>query len=142
MVHGNVKLSQFYGALHALNDYSVPHVSPPPHPSRSVERTWPLLIDPCIIHAGDSVVNVYINQEKKFAFVEFRTVEETSNAMALDGIMCVINTCHNMCSQSSGHFSLNLESRYAAKSPVSSLISSNICIQCAAVQQFPIIASL
>jgi len=35
---------------------------------------------------GDSVVNVYINQEKKFAFVEFRTVEETSNGMALDGI--------------------------------------------------------
>ncbi|CAL5222289.1 g4628 [Coccomyxa viridis] len=36
---------------------------------------------------GPSVVNVYINYEKKFAFVEFRTVEETSNAMALDGIM-------------------------------------------------------
>ena len=35
--------------------------------------------------AGDSVVNVYINQEKKFAFVEFRSVEECSNAMALDG---------------------------------------------------------
>jgi hypothetical protein len=33
------------------------------------------------------VVNVYINYEKKFAFVEFRTVEETSNAMGLDGIM-------------------------------------------------------
>ena len=29
--------------------------------------------------------NVYINQEKKFAFVEFRSVEECSNAMALDG---------------------------------------------------------
>ena len=82
------------------------------------------------VHAGPSVVNVYINYEKKFAFVEFRTgaragafrpawccalivhagrtcrargrerlqphpdaviplraVEETSNAMALDGIM-------------------------------------------------------
>ncbi|KAK9836998.1 hypothetical protein WJX81_005606 [Elliptochloris bilobata] len=36
---------------------------------------------------GPGVVNVYINYEKKFAFVEFRTVEETSNAMALDGIM-------------------------------------------------------
>jgi splicing factor U2AF subunit len=36
---------------------------------------------------GPCVVNVYINYEKKFAFVEFRTVEETSNAMALDGIM-------------------------------------------------------
>ncbi|XP_002988368.2 splicing factor U2af large subunit B isoform X1 [Selaginella moellendorffii] len=35
---------------------------------------------------GDVVVNVYINQEKKFAFVEMRTVEEASNAMALDGI--------------------------------------------------------
>lgn len=38
-------------------------------------------------HAGDAVVNVYINQEKKFAFVEMRTVEEASNAMALDGII-------------------------------------------------------
>ena len=30
---------------------------------------------------------MYINYEKKFAFVELRTVEEASNAMALDGIM-------------------------------------------------------
>jgi len=37
--------------------------------------------------AGDCVVYVYINQEKKFAFVECRTVEEASNAMALDGIL-------------------------------------------------------
>eukprot|EP00850_Spirogloea_muscicola_P020774 SM000226S07415 [mRNA] locus=s226:105576:111005:+ [translate_table: standard] len=36
---------------------------------------------------GDAVVNVYINQEKRFAFVECRTVEEASNAMALDGII-------------------------------------------------------
>lgn len=36
---------------------------------------------------GIAVVNVYINREKNFAFVEFRTVEETSNAMALDGVM-------------------------------------------------------
>ncbi|PKA53622.1 Splicing factor U2af large subunit B [Apostasia shenzhenica] len=36
---------------------------------------------------GDAVVNVYINYEKKFAFVEMRSVEEASNAMALDGIM-------------------------------------------------------
>ena len=38
-------------------------------------------------YVGDAVVNVYINQEKKFAFVEMRTVEEASNAMALDGII-------------------------------------------------------
>ncbi|CAN4123589.1 unnamed protein product [Withania somnifera] len=36
---------------------------------------------------GDAVVNVYINYEKKFAFVEMRSVEEASNAMALDGII-------------------------------------------------------
>ncbi|KAL1567350.1 splicing factor U2af large subunit A-like isoform X2 [Salvia divinorum] len=36
---------------------------------------------------GDAVINVYINHEKKFAFVEMRTVEEASNAMALDGII-------------------------------------------------------
>lgn len=37
--------------------------------------------------SGDAVVNVYINHEKKFAFVEMRSVEEASNAMALDGII-------------------------------------------------------
>ncbi|WZY72647.1 hypothetical protein YC2023_004887 [Brassica napus] len=36
---------------------------------------------------SDAVVNVYINHEKKFAFVEMRSVEEASNAMALDGII-------------------------------------------------------
>jgi splicing factor U2AF subunit len=36
---------------------------------------------------GPCAINVYINYEKKFAFVELRTVEEASNAMALDGIM-------------------------------------------------------
>lgn len=41
---------------------------------------------------GDSVVNVYINHEKKFAFVEMRTVEEASNAMALDGIIFEAST--------------------------------------------------
>ena len=40
-----------------------------------------------VLIPGDAVVNVYINQEKKFAFVEMRTVEEASNAMALDGII-------------------------------------------------------
>jgi splicing factor U2AF 65 kDa subunit len=35
---------------------------------------------------GNAVLNVYINHEKKFAFVEMRSVEEASNAMALDGI--------------------------------------------------------
>ncbi|KAB5533990.1 hypothetical protein DKX38_017076 [Salix brachista] len=40
---------------------------------------------------GDAVVNVYINHEKKFAFVEMRTVEEASNAMTLDGIIFEAN---------------------------------------------------
>lgn len=40
-----------------------------------------------LLSTGDAVVNVYINQEKRFAFVEMRTVEEASNAMALDGIV-------------------------------------------------------
>ncbi|KAL6494214.1 hypothetical protein OROGR_031014 [Orobanche gracilis] len=35
----------------------------------------------------DAVVNVYINQEKKFAFVEMRFVKEARNAIALDGII-------------------------------------------------------
>jgi splicing factor U2AF subunit len=36
---------------------------------------------------GASVINVYVNRDKNFAFLELRTVEETSNAMALDGVM-------------------------------------------------------
>ena len=47
-------------------------------------------VDSCFIlcrETGDAVVNVYINHEKKFAFVEMRSVEEASNAMALDGII-------------------------------------------------------
>uniref|UniRef100_A0A7S0USS5 Splicing factor U2af large subunit n=1 Tax=Polytomella parva TaxID=51329 RepID=A0A7S0USS5_9CHLO len=36
---------------------------------------------------GNSVLNVYINREKSFSFVEFRTIEETSNAMALDNVV-------------------------------------------------------
>ena len=35
---------------------------------------------------GQPVLSCYINHEKRFAFVEFRTVEEASNAMALDGL--------------------------------------------------------
>ncbi|CAO2813724.1 unnamed protein product [Amaranthus hypochondriacus] len=42
---------------------------------------------------GDAVVNVYINHEKKFAFVEMRSVEEASNAMALDGIIFEGTAC-------------------------------------------------
>ncbi|KAK9136381.1 hypothetical protein Syun_015711 [Stephania yunnanensis] len=36
---------------------------------------------------GDAVVDVYINHEKNFGFLEMRSVEEASNAMALDGII-------------------------------------------------------
>ena len=36
---------------------------------------------------ADAVVNVYINFEKRFSFVEFRTVEETANALALDQVL-------------------------------------------------------
>ena len=35
---------------------------------------------------GNPVVSAYINHEKRFAFVEFRTIEEASNALALDGV--------------------------------------------------------
>lgn len=33
------------------------------------------------------VVNVYVNRDKKFAFVEFATVQAASNALALDGLV-------------------------------------------------------
>lgn len=35
---------------------------------------------------GPAVLNVRITPDKGFAFVEFRSVEETSNAMAFDGV--------------------------------------------------------
>ncbi|KAK9787875.1 hypothetical protein WJX73_005035 [Symbiochloris irregularis] len=35
---------------------------------------------------GQPVVSCYINHDKRFAFVELRTVEEASNALALDGV--------------------------------------------------------
>ncbi|KAL9255527.1 Splicing factor U2af large subunit B-like protein [Drosera capensis] len=36
---------------------------------------------------GDAVVSVYVDHGKKFAFVEMRSIEEASNAMALEGII-------------------------------------------------------
>lgn len=37
---------------------------------------------------GNPVLACQINLDKNFAFLEFRTVEETTSAMALDGIQC------------------------------------------------------
>lgn len=39
---------------------------------------------------------MYINHEKKFAFVEMRTVEEASNAMSLDGIVFEVCKTHTL----------------------------------------------
>jgi splicing factor U2AF subunit len=36
---------------------------------------------------GESVVSIYLNHEKKFGFVEFRSPEEATTGMGLDGIM-------------------------------------------------------
>ena len=36
---------------------------------------------------GDPVLNAYFNVEKRFAFVEFRSIIETSNALGLDGVV-------------------------------------------------------
>lgn len=35
---------------------------------------------------GDAAISVYINREKKFAFVEFRSMEEATASMSFDGI--------------------------------------------------------
>jgi hypothetical protein len=35
---------------------------------------------------GDPILSVYINRERRFAFVEFKTIEMTTACMALDGI--------------------------------------------------------
>eukprot|EP01083_Nonionella_stella_P066236 174225_1 len=36
---------------------------------------------------GDAILSVYINHQRRFAFVEFRTMEEATQSMALDGLM-------------------------------------------------------
>lgn len=41
-----------------------------------------------VTQPGDPVLACQINPEKNFAFLEFRSVEETTSAMALDGIQC------------------------------------------------------
>lgn len=41
-----------------------------------------------VTQPGNPVLACQINLDKNFAFLEFRTVEETTNAMALDGILC------------------------------------------------------
>lgn len=38
--------------------------------------------------SGPPIISCYMNHEKKFAFLEFRSVEETSNALAFDGLPC------------------------------------------------------
>ena len=35
---------------------------------------------------GQPIMNAYINHEKRFAFLEARSVEEASNALAFDGL--------------------------------------------------------
>lgn len=37
--------------------------------------------------ASNAVLSVYLNLEKKFGFVEFRTMDEATAAMELDGIV-------------------------------------------------------
>jgi splicing factor U2AF subunit len=39
---------------------------------------------------GQPVIGCYMNPDKRFAFVEFRNVEEASNAMAFDGVQCQV----------------------------------------------------
>lgn len=43
---------------------------------------------------GSPVIGCYMNPDKRFAFVEFRNVEETSNAMAFDGVTCQVRPMH------------------------------------------------
>ena len=38
-------------------------------------------------YPGRPVLSVYLNMEKRFGFIEFRTVEEATAALGLDGIV-------------------------------------------------------
>jgi hypothetical protein len=51
---------------------------------------------------GLPVVGCYLQLDKRFGFVEFRCVEEASNAMAFDGVLCQVRTegvlvAHGLC---------------------------------------------
>eukprot|EP00800_Vazella_pourtalesii_P010277 TRINITY_DN254_c0_g1_i3.p2 TRINITY_DN254_c0_g1~~TRINITY_DN254_c0_g1_i3.p2 ORF type:complete len:167 (+),score=40.30 TRINITY_DN254_c0_g1_i3:555-1055(+) len=39
-----------------------------------------------VLAAGNPVMSVQVNHDKNFAFIEFRSVEECSNALAFDGL--------------------------------------------------------
>lgn len=46
---------------------------------------------------GVPVLSCYLNPDKRFAFVEFRSVEEASNAMAFDGVACQVGCWVAVC---------------------------------------------
>jgi len=64
---GNLPEGMAEDELHALFRQAIDHASPEPL-------------------AEDPILSVYINQERRFCFLEFKTVEMTTACMALDGI--------------------------------------------------------
>lgn len=48
---------------------------------------WAVDNDPAGVQGPDPVVSVQVNHEKSYAFVEFRSAEESSRAMGFDGIV-------------------------------------------------------
>lgn len=51
------------------------------------ENGWAVDNDPSGVQGPDPVVSVQVNHEKSYAFVEFRSAEEATRAMGLDGIV-------------------------------------------------------
>ena len=47
-----------------------------------------LMAAACSEAPGAPVIASFINQDKRFAFIELRTAAEASNVLALDGIIC------------------------------------------------------
>ena len=45
---------------------------------------------------GNPVIKVQINREKNFAFLEFRSVDETTQALAFNGINFQVFTVYNI----------------------------------------------
>ena len=69
-----------------LQEPQVAAAAGPTSSCRMLAASSPLKLRRAAGQAGLPVVSCYINQEKRFAFVEFRTVEECSNVLAMDGM--------------------------------------------------------
>jgi hypothetical protein len=66
---------------------------------------------------GSPVIGCYMNPDKRFAFVEFRSVEEASNAMAFDGVTCQVCTAAQLSNFVTLYVCVEIAAHQTQKSP-------------------------